>query len=92
VKGELVMIRAKMHCDAVREYTYAATDKVPETKYCEEVRLSAVYGKDGSANAQWSKSTPSGSVNLTITNPDAWGKIKQGRFYFVDVSEATEDS
>ncbi len=83
-------MRAKMHCDVVEDLKSGATPEA-QAKWCETIRLSAVYGKDGSANAQWSKATPSGQVSLSITNPEAWGHFKQGGFYFVDFSEAPED-
>jgi hypothetical protein len=85
-------MRAKMRCDEVTDVKYgpAGEDGKP-TKSAEYVRLNAVYGKDGSANASWSKATPSGQVTITISNPDAWGHFKTGGFYFVDFSEATEE-
>lgn len=79
-------MRAKMTCTAVTDY------KLPDgEKYSETVSLMAVYGKDGTANASWSKATPAGSVNLTISNPAAWGHFKQGGHYFVDFFETTEE-
>jgi hypothetical protein len=79
------MIRAKMQCSSVTDQTYGPDG----AKDGESVRLDAVYGADGSSNAQWSKYTPSGTVTMLISNPDAWGKVKAGRFYFVDFAETT---
>lgn len=86
-------MRAKMHCDEVTDTMYGpkGEDGKP-TKSAEYVRLNAVYGKDGSANASWSQATPSGQVTLTISNPAAWGHLQQGKFYFVDFSDAGEDA
>lgn len=50
----------------------------------EVVRLNCVYTKDG-ANAQWSKWTPSGSLTLSISNPDAMGTLKPG-FYKITIT------
>ncbi len=80
-------MRAKMRCDAITENRQGA-EGTPSEKYAETVMLSPVYGVDGSANAEWSKATPSGSLTMTITNPEAWGKLKAGAFYFVDLTEA----
>lgn len=59
--------------------------------YQEEVSLSAVYGKEGSANAQWSKWTPSASLSFVISNPDAFGKVLPGQFVFVDLIPTDKD-
>lgn len=59
----------------------------------EEVSLNAVYSnKEGSANAQWCKWTPSASLNFTISNPQAFGKVLPGQFLFVDFIPTDKDS
>lgn len=73
-------MRAKMKCSYVTNH-----DGGNET-----VKLFAVYGADGTANASWSKATPSGSVELTISNPEAKGHFTPGKEYFVDFHEAAE--
>jgi hypothetical protein len=57
----------------------------------EEVCLSAVYSNEG-ANKQWSKWTPSGRFDFTISNPDAMGKLLPGQFVFADLSLTDKDS
>lgn len=58
----------------------------------EEVDLNAVYGggQPGSANTQWAKYTPSGSLSLKIDNTGAQGFFKAGREYIVEIREAAE--
>ncbi len=56
----------------------------------EEAKLFAVYGKDGTANKEWAKSTPSGSLELKIDNPDVHGFFKPGREYILTIREAAE--
>ena len=47
----------------------------------ETISLSAVYSDSESAtNKQWSKWTPSGSLTLSISNPDAVGKVTAGYY------------
>jgi hypothetical protein len=59
----------------------------------EEVSLNAVYSnKEGSANAQWSKWTPSANLSMYISNPDAFGKVLPGQFVFVDLTPTDKDS
>lgn len=53
----------------------------------ENVHLNAVYGEDG-INKQWSKWTPAGSLNLSISNPDAQGFFRAGKEYIVTIREA----
>lgn len=43
---------------------------------------------NGPANKTWSKYTPSGSMELSITNPAAFDQMKLGQAYFVDFTEA----
>lgn len=60
--------------------------------YMQELALSAVYSnKDGSANAQWSKWTPSASLTMTVSNTAAFGKVRPGQFLFVDLIPTDKD-
>jgi hypothetical protein len=58
----------------------------------EEISLSVVYGKEGSANAKWSKWTPSGQLTMLVSNPDAFGKVLPGQFVFVDLTLTDKES
>ena len=61
--------------------------------YSEELSFNAVYSNEpGSANAQWSKWTPSASLSMTINNPAAFGKVLPGQFFFVDLIPTTRES
>ncbi len=56
--------------------------------YSEIVKLRAVYG--GSTNAEdntYASATPSGSIELTINNKGAMGKLKPGAKFYVDFTE-----
>lgn len=55
-------VRAKMYVSAITRYTYG--DQI-------NVKLQAVTRSDGD-NKTWSAATPSGSVEMTISNKDAW--------------------
>ncbi len=75
------MIRAKFRCTSVQT-----------SGENEQVSLMAVYSDDpNDPNKQWSKWTPSGSVMLTINNPDAQGKFKTNEEYFLDFTPAKKD-
>jgi len=50
----------------------------------EQVKLGAVYGSEGSENAEWSKWTPSANFEIYINNPSAMGKLSKGHEFFVD--------
>jgi hypothetical protein len=70
------MIRAKFECgEARRDDEYGN----------EHVRFFAVCGDD---NKPWSTYTPSGTVEMTISNPGAQGRFKPGACYYLDFSEA----
>lgn len=58
-----------------------------------ELTLRAVYSnKEGSANAQWCKWTPSASLTMTISNPGAFHALQSGDFVFVDLIPTDKDS
>ena len=74
-------LRAKMRCTSVTSHD-AGAGQVNEL-----VTLIAV-SKDGSEdNKTWAKFTPSGTLALTITNPEAQARMKPGREYYVDLEE-----
>lgn len=51
----------------------------------EAVCLVAVYSSDPtSENYSWSKWTPAGTLNMTINNPECFGKFVQGKQYYLD--------
>lgn len=59
----------------------------------EEVGLNAVYdSKPDSANAQWSRWTPSASLTISISNTQAFDKVLPGQFVFVDITPTDKDS
>lgn len=75
-------IRAKFKCQAVAHH------EAPTGGVNLIVSLGAVYGKDGSDNAQWSKWTPSGTLSMTITNPEVGDFFKPGGEYYLDLTPA----
>lgn len=84
---EIPTIRAKMFVNSVKRH--ANSSGGIET---EEIELSCVYGKEGTANSKWSKYTPSGKLTMSITNPDAFGKVLPAQFFFVDLIPTDKDS
>lgn len=73
-------VRAKFSVQAV--FQAKTTDG---TVYSENVTLSPVYSNDPtSENAAFWKATPSGRIDMYISNPDAHGKFVQGQEYYVD--------
>lgn len=42
----------------------------------------------GDENKTWSKWTPGGSIEMSISNPDAFKQFKIGEYYFVDFTAA----
>jgi len=73
------MLRCKMRVNEVVQSKLADGS----TDY-ERVSLTAVYGEDGTENAKWAKWTPAASFAITISNPEAFGKLSKGHEFFVD--------
>jgi hypothetical protein len=57
------------------------------------VNMSPVYadkdGKENVENKSFSKWTPSGSLQMTITNPVAFNMFEDGQEYYVDLTRAS---
>ena len=70
------MIRAKWHCESVTKNDY----------HQEIVRFRAAFGP---GNEDWSKATPGGTLEMTISNEAAHGKFIPGQDYFSDFNPAS---
>jgi len=81
------ILRLKMSISSVKK----VCDQNGEQS-AEEIALQAVYGPEGSANSQWSKWTPSAGLTMYVTNPQAFGKVLPGQFYYVDLIPTSKDS
>ena len=73
-------VRAQFRCTSV-----AALDPGEHNRPMSKVVLQAVYGR-GVENAAWSRATPNGHLDMTITNPDAIGTFVPGQAYWLDIS------
>lgn len=60
-------VTAKFRVDSITEHYWGKA---------KTVSLMAVY--DGDGNKSWSDATPSGSLEMTITNPGAYEQFKLG--------------
>ena len=73
-------VRAQFRCHSV-----AALDPGDDNRPISKVKLMAVYGR-GVENAAWSRATPNGFLEMTITNPDAINAFVPGQAYWLDIS------
>ena len=73
-------VRAKFTCYGVVE-----NDAVTYGGPSATVTMFAVVG-DGTDNASWSKATPTGRLEMSITNPDAVAAFEVGRDYWLDLN------
>lgn len=80
-------IRAKVSVQQVIPLKgWAPEGKEPE-KYGENITAFPVYG-NGEENKSYSEATPSGRIELTITNKNAFGFFVEGKEYYVDITPA----
>lgn len=79
-------LRLKMSVSSVKRWADANGEIQSE-----EIEVSAVYGPEGTPNAQWSKWTPSARLTMTVNNSGAFGKVLPGQFYFVDLIQTDKD-
>lgn len=76
-------MRAKMQVSSVKLTTYG------EIIEAAPVCGSTPFGANGeSEDNTFARFTPSGSLSLTVNNPDLLGKIKPGQKFYVDFSAA----
>jgi hypothetical protein len=76
--------QAKMRC-SWNQPTQWSTEESP----AHVVRLTPVYDADPDhPNFGWSKATPSGQVELTITNPAAFENFEVNKEYLLTFEEA----
>ncbi len=73
-------IRCKMKCSEVVQHK--TEGKVTR----EDVRLDVVVA-DSKENAIWSKYTPTGNFQFSVTNEECFGKIIAGKTYYIDLNE-----
>ena len=78
------MVRAKMRCTRTSSDFYGTPPKEQKT-----VHLQPIYDPAG-INKAWCDATPSGQLELMITNPDAYKQFVGGALYYVDISPAPE--
>lgn len=69
---------AKFHCTSIQ--------KSPDHSSA-VVTLGAVT-TGNTENESWSKYTPSGQLQMVITNPDATDHFEQGKEYYIDIQPA----
>lgn len=66
-------------------------DTVTKTSYdTEVVKLQAVYG-NSEENKSYSIATPTASVEITISNPAAFGEFEPKSEYYVDFASAADE-
>lgn len=72
------MVRAKFYVDNI----------VTSGDYAPTVELQAVTREHCAENEAFWKYTPSGSIRMSITNPDAMALFEVGKLYYIDFTPA----
>jgi hypothetical protein len=77
-------VRAKFFVEDIKHNDVSGTDAYAS------ISMRPVFGTygDGEVNKSWSKWTPSGHLQITITNPDAIDQFEKGKAYFLDFTPA----
>ena len=80
-------MRAKMYVSSVMKDV--SREGGSETLTMFAVGRNISYPADGSdENNTYAKFSPQGKVELTIANPDLFGKFKAGETYYIDFTKA----
>lgn len=80
-------VRCKFRCVERKEIASSYGPKAEGQKTQEAIVLQAVTGP---GNESWSKWTPSGRLEVQITNPTALDVFKVGEEYYLDVYPVPE--
>jgi hypothetical protein len=84
MKDQNMNITARLYVHNVTQTGHPATIMQPGRTFSERVVLKAVHSSDPkSPNYSYSHATPDASVELTISNPAAFGAFKPGHEYDV---------
>lgn len=74
-------VQAKVRCIGNSRPPYYPDSQPDDMR---SVRFTPVYDSDPShPNFEWSAATPSGHIELTITNPAAFGKFEVNKEYLL---------
>lgn len=76
-------VRAKFRCQEIR-HVLTATPK----DMMAILTFAPVYDNGDGSNKDWSKWTPQGKLEMTVTNPDAVAAFELGKSYYLDFSPA----
>lgn len=78
------VVRAKFFVEDIQH------NDVPGTDQYASVTMKPVFGTygDGKVNESWSKWTPSGHLQISITNPSAIDRFEKGKAYYLDFTPA----
>lgn len=80
------ILRAKIKMNMVKSHPQTSVDDpAVAAKSGEEIQAGAVYSEDKTTeNYAFSVATPSLTLSMYISNPDAFGKLIQGKEYYLD--------
>ena len=68
-------------------------DQITQTQTGRTILMSPVYSNDEkSENKQFWQWTPSGKIEMAITNPSAFNQFELGKEYYIDFSAAPTET
>lgn len=84
-------VRAKFKCDSVKPYSYDNGATVAGKNISFSAAIA--YEADGTRkdeNESWSAATPSGQLNIHISNPAAFEQFEEGKYYYLHFTPVEE--
>lgn len=76
-------VRAKFQCQSINHIlTHLPGEQTAILTFA------PVYDNGNGENKTWSKYTPQGKLEMTVTNPDAVGAFEVGKSYYLDFTPA----
>ncbi len=76
-------VRAKFQCQSINHImTHSPGEQTAILTFA------PVYDNGSGENKTWSKYTPQGKLEMTVTNPDAVAAFEVGKSYYLDFTAA----
>lgn len=74
-------VRAKFQPEQITDFGYGS----------KQFKLRAVYSNNPGEDNQFSTATPSGTIEMTVSNPEVMDFFQHGKKYYVDFTECPEE-
>lgn len=81
----MITTRCKFVVQEVARQNWNAASPGEPARYAEKIRLTAICSADDPESVSFSKATPQGEMNFTVSNPAVIGQFNPGDEVYLDL-------